>query len=135
MRLIRKLALRLRGRVLAMGRPAQIGLGGAVLAAAVGLVWMIVLACTPRLVPATAQTLEPQDLSAAKAMIEARGISCRSDSGRLYVPADSLQQVRAMLAYDGLCRATWPARSSRSPARTTCGTPRSRRTSGGRPRR
>jgi len=105
-RFIRKGRARLRRMSRPDGRPygrnARIASALLALAVVCGGVWLTWSAGRTHYVAVLDEPLAPAQLLEAQRLLDSRGISHRTSSGRLMVPENSLPQVRSLLDYEGL---------------------------------
>jgi len=93
---------RLSGKIGSMGRSTRLVAGLLVLLAVIGGIWLVRAAGRPAMIAVTDGRLVLADVRAAGELLERRGIGSRTEGGRLLVPAENLDQARALLIDEGL---------------------------------
>jgi flagellar motor switch protein FliG len=101
-RLLKRMFLRVRGRVVGLSVRARLALSLSVAVLLLGVMLLGWLSSRPSYVPVISEELTPQELSSAQAALGTHGIANRVEGGRLLVPLDTVAQAKAILAYEGL---------------------------------
>lgn len=102
MKVLKNLFLRARSQIDRMSRQARIAAITLLVMVTAGAVWLAGSSGPAELVPVLDEPLGAAELSAARTLLESRNVTSRSESGKLLVPPEKLQEVRALLAYEGL---------------------------------